>query len=161
MNSETDIRGLISQLARLGAAEIWEGDFSPSQRAVLVYLARANRFSHSPLHVADSCGRARGTTSQSLKSLSQKGYVEEKHPSRDKRVIRYDLRPKGREAAHSTPLLKDVLGSMGKNDLLSLKELLTTALHYAVTRNDNQEFGARRTCIHNELGALARIASCS
>lgn len=153
MKTETHTRELIGRLARLDAAGSWGGDLNPTQRAALIYLAHANSFSRSPSHVAAYLGTTRGTTSQSLKSLSQKGYVEETRSTQDKRVISYDLTPKGHEIATSTSPLEDVLTSLGADDSLVLQDLLTRALRNALERNGNQEFGACRTCIHHKRTA--------
>lgn len=150
MKTEIHIRELISRLARLDASGGWDGDLNPTQRAALIYLDHANRFSRSPSHVAAYLGTTRGTTSQSLKSLSQKGYVEEKRSTQDKRVISYDLTVKGREVANSTSPIEDVLAALEEDDVLTLQTLLTKALRNALKRNGNQEFGACRACIHHK-----------
>ncbi|NVO58515.1 winged helix-turn-helix transcriptional regulator [Rhodobacteraceae bacterium B1Z28] len=150
MKPETRTRELISRLARLDAAGSWEGDLNPTQRAALNYLAHANRFSRSPSHVSSYLGTTRGTTSQSLKSLLLKGYVEEKRSTQDKRVVRYDLTNKGWNISHSTTPLEDVLASLAKDEIAVLQDALTTSLQTALAQNGNQEFGICRTCIHHK-----------
>ena len=95
MTQEHRIRELLARLARLDASESWTDDLNPAQRAVMDYLARANRFSRSTSNEADFLGSTRGTDSQTLKALSAKGYVSEERANSDKRVVRYDLTQKG------------------------------------------------------------------
>jgi DNA-binding MarR family transcriptional regulator len=85
------ISDLIDRLGRLNAAEEWNGPLNPSQFAALSYLARANRFSRAPSHVADYLATTRGTASQTLKALARKELIAESRLEEDKRSIRYDV----------------------------------------------------------------------
>ena len=150
METETYIRELVSRLTRLDAASSWNDDLNPSQTAVLNYLAKANRFSRSPSHVAAYLGTTRGTISQSLKSLNKKGYVNERRSTQDKRVISYDLTAKGREVASSTSQLECSIASLDENEKESLQDALAKIMRLALSQNGNQEFGICRTCIHHK-----------
>ncbi|WP_299782694.1 MarR family winged helix-turn-helix transcriptional regulator [uncultured Roseobacter sp.] len=149
MATDTHIRELINRLARLDAAAGWAGDLNPSQRAVLGYLCRANRFSRSPSHVADYLGTTRGTTTQSLKSLLQKGYVKEHRSEHDRRVISYELTQAGRMAAERPAPLQSAVSALGRDDQNALQSLLRNALQNALAENEGREFGLCKTCIHH------------
>ncbi|MEP3347380.1 MAG: helix-turn-helix domain-containing protein [Litoreibacter sp.] len=71
-----------------------EHELNPTQDATLGYLVQANKFSRIPSQVAAYLGATRRTTSQTLKSLLRKGYVEKVRSTQDKRVISYDLSPR-------------------------------------------------------------------
>ncbi|WP_299842501.1 MarR family winged helix-turn-helix transcriptional regulator [uncultured Roseovarius sp.] len=149
MTTDTHIRDLINRLARLDSAAGWEGDLNPTQRAMLGYLDRANRFSRSPSHVSDYLGITRGTTTQSLKSLRQKGYVNERRSDIDKRVVSYDLTQTGREAAAIPAPLEESLSALNASDQQALRQLLQNMLQDILAKNDGREFGLCKTCRHH------------
>jgi DNA-binding MarR family transcriptional regulator len=159
MKSETHTCELISRLARLDATDSWNGDINPTQHATLSYLAHANRFSRSPSHVTAYLGATRGTTSQTLKSLLQKGYVEKLRSTQDKRVISYDLSPKGRALSETASLLENTIASLSENEMFNLQKALTKVLRTALAKNGNQEFGACRSCIHHRPSAEGAVCS--
>ncbi|MEM9637687.1 MAG: MarR family transcriptional regulator [Pseudomonadota bacterium] len=142
------IRELINRLARLDAAAGWEGDLNPSQRAVLDYLGRANRFSRSPSQVAEYLGTTRGTISQTLKSLGQKGYVSEQRSTTDKRAIRFDLTEKGRSECRADRLLSDALAHTSPDLKQALTDGLSDLLTRLVGQNNGKPFGVCKTCRH-------------
>ncbi len=148
MQRELRIRELINRLARLDTAQAWQGDLNPTQSVVLDYLARANRFSRSPSHVADYLGTTRGTISQSLKSLGQKGYVVERRSQSDKRTIRFDLTDKGSEAALRPNVTARAIARLedGASDglIASLEAVLVSLL----TENGGRPFGICSACRH-------------
>lgn len=95
-HDRTEIRDLLDRVLRTSAAEDWTEDISPSQRAVLSYLSRANRYSRAPSQVADYLSATRGTVSQTLKTLARKGLVSEQRSEKDKRSISYKISEIGR-----------------------------------------------------------------
>lgn len=151
MTSNTEIRELINRLARLDAAGGWAGDLNPTQRAVLGYLSRANRFSRSPSHISDYLGTTRGTTTQSLKSLLQKGYVQEARSQQDKRVIRYALTATGQAVAERSAPLDEALLGLDTSDSETLRHLLASVLKAMLIRNNGREFGLCRTCRYHQV----------
>lgn len=150
MDTNIYIRELIVRLARLEAASGWEGDLNPVQREALGYLARANRFSRSPSHVADYLGTTRGTTSQSLKTLERKGYIIEERSETDRRSISYSLTEQGRTAQNGTGLLEGSLEGMPLQDQKALKDGLQGILQGVVEKNGGKPFGLCKECAHNQ-----------
>ncbi len=67
-----------------------------AQCAALEYLAKANRFSRSPSVIADYLATTRGTTSQTLKALAEKGLITEEAIEGDRRQRRYAVTDAGR-----------------------------------------------------------------
>lgn len=149
MENETHIRDLINRLARLDSAQGWTGDLNPTQLAMLSYLGQANRFSRSPSHVAEYLGTTRGTTTQSLKSLHQKGYVTERRSEVDKRVISYELTETGREILRRPAPLQKALSSFSTKERQTFQQLLQSALLDVLARNKGREFGLCKTCQHH------------
>lgn len=150
MESHLHIRELINRLSRLDAASGWDGDLNPTQRAVLTYLGRANRFSRSPSHVAEYLGTTRGTISQSLKSLLQKGYVSEVRSTQDKRAISFSLTTKGDKVAHAGGGLDCIISGLCEEQKQALKTSLMKVLRGLVQQNNGRAFGVCKTCIHFE-----------
>jgi DNA-binding MarR family transcriptional regulator len=162
MDSDLIIRELINRLARLDGASGWEGDLNPTQRAVLVYLGRANRFSRSPSHVAEYLGTTRGTISQSFKSLLQKGYVSEFRSTQDKRTISFSLTPKGDDIARARGGLEHSLSDLADTKKNALVATLTDLLQRFVQHNDGRAFGVCNTCLHfkaSKSGAFCKLLS--
>lgn len=155
------IRDLIDRLSRLNAAEDWNGPLNPSQFAALSYLARANRFSRAPSHVADYLVTTRGTASQTLKALARKGLIAETRSETDKRSIRYDVTREG------TELLKDpvsglteVIGTLPAETLEALTGSLKTLVLSILEIRGSKPFGICGTCKHHHSrskGAYCRL----
>lgn len=151
MKEEDKIRALINRLARIDASSIWTGDINPSQRAALEYLAQANRFSRAPSHVADYLGTTRGTMSQTLKALLQKGYVEEERLAGDRRSISYFLTKKGQEAVSDSMMISAVLGSLDPGERNMLRNGLESLLRGTLAANGSRFFGLCKTCRYHQV----------
>ena len=148
MNNHLRIRELINRLARLDTAQAWQGDLNPTQSAVLDYLSRANRFSRSPSHVADYLGTTRGTISQSLKSLCQKGYVIERRSEADKRTISFELSAKGSEAADTPNVMATQVAKMDGISSAVLIAGLEALLLPLLKKRGGKPFGICNECNH-------------
>lgn len=162
MEDDLHIRELINRLARLDAASAWDGNLNPTQRAVLVYLGRANRFSRSPSHVAEYLGTTRGTISQTFKSLLHKGYVTELRSAQDKRTISFKLTAKGAEVAAAGGELDQALSALGEDRSHALRAGLTDLLQSLLERNNGRAFGICKMCRHHEQtarGGYCRLLS--
>lgn len=148
MKQTERIRELITRLARLDAAESWGEDLNPAQRAALDYLSRANRFSRSPSHLADYLGSTRGTVSQTLKSLAQKGYVNEARSETDKRAITFDLTDRGAALAAQSRHLTAGIDGLPPEERCALEGALEAVLMAIVSQNARRPFGICRDCRH-------------
>lgn len=122
---------------------------NPAQIAALEYLARANRFSRAPSHVADYLGTTRGTMSQTLKALVRKGYVAERRSETDKRSISYDLTKAGQTLVARQGDLLDAISALPSAQLAQLGESLSAILKHQLTRNEGRAFGQCKHCIHH------------
>ncbi len=141
---------LIDRLERLARSGESAGDLNPAQWEALRYLARANRFSRTPAALADYLASTRGTVSQTLIALEQKGYVARAASARDRRSVLVSLTRQGREALASDPIATiaaDVERAAG-GKLDDLVAALRAALSRAIARNDGRMFGVCRTCRH-------------
>ncbi|MCA9453857.1 MAG: MarR family transcriptional regulator, partial [Nitrospira sp.] len=67
----------------------------PVQMEALTYLTQCNRYSNTPQAVAEYLGLTKGTVSQSLKVLEQKGFLRKEADHEDKRIVRLAPTTKG------------------------------------------------------------------
>jgi DNA-binding MarR family transcriptional regulator len=150
--SPSDLRALLDRITRLSAADAWSEQLNPAQMATLEYLARANRFSRAPSHVADYLGTTRGTVSQTLKALERKGYVTETRSSTDKRRTSYSLTQSGAEAVAEDQDIQQVLAALPPSTRAGLEAGLRSVLAGLLARRQGRSFGLCRTCKHHATG---------
>lgn len=137
------------RLARLTEAEGWSHGLNPTQAAALAYLARANRFSRGPSHLADWLGTTRGTVSQTLKALAERGLVIETASPRDRRSISYALLDAGRDALARPDTLASALADLPAGRAAALTDTLASLLGAVIARQKRRAFGLCRTCRHH------------
>lgn len=162
MERHLQILELITRLARLEAASAWDGALNPTQRALLIYLGRANRFSRGPSQVAQYLGTTRGTISQSFKSLLHKGYVSERRSTYDKRAISFDLTAKGKAIAQSSSTVEQSISKLDGQQKQALQASLSGILKGCLKQNDGRPFGVCGTCVHFEpanTGGFCKLLS--
>ena len=154
------IRDLIDRLSRLNAAEDWNGPLNPSQFAALAYLARANRFSRAPSHVADYLVTTRGTTSQTLKALARKGLITETRSENDKRSIRYNVTEAGEDILQVPSGLANVIDGLPEETVATLTGSLKTLVLEILKSREGKTFGICKTCRYHQAednGAYCRL----
>ena len=149
MTRPSQIRSLIIRLARLDAAETWGATLNPAQVAALDYLARANRFSRAPSHLADYLGTTRGTMSQTLKALARKGYLRECSSETDRRSISYELTESGRAVAARRGALVEAIEALPGEEQARLGDALSNLLRHQLRENGTRPFGVCRSCVHH------------
>ncbi|MEK0165696.1 MarR family transcriptional regulator [Phaeobacter sp. A36a-5a] len=152
MTSHHRIRALINRLARLDAAGGWSDSLNPAQTAALDYLARANRYSRAPSHVADYLGTTRGTMSQTLKTLARKGFVREEPKTGDQRSISYGVTAEGQALAEAPSVIGGALTAMQDAETAALEEALSATLRAALEARGGRPFGLCRTCAYHDAG---------
>lgn len=142
-------RALIERVARLAAHDDWDQGLNPAQVAALGYVARANRFSRSPSHLADYLGATRGTVSQTMKALVRKGLVVERRSDHDKRSISFDLTDSGRAIAMRKRTMDDPLAGLPDDELAALNRALSKTVLAVIRARGARPFGICRTCRHH------------
>lgn len=146
----TEAAHLIERLDRLARRGEAGAELNPAQWEALRYVARANRFSRNPAALADYLGSTRGTVSQTLIALEQKGLIERQPSERDRRSIDLALTQAGTTALRSDPignLADDIAAALGK-EAEALADALRASLAQAIARNDGKPFGQCHTCRH-------------
>lgn len=137
----------IDRLARSGEAA---GGLNPAQWEALRFVARANRFSRTPAALAEYLGSTRGTVSQTLIALEQKGHVTREQSARDRRSVTLGLTPIGERALNNDPILA-LAAEFAAGDPRKLNELVDTlrsVLQTIIARNGGRAFGACQKCRH-------------
>lgn len=151
---------LIDRLERL-ARSGEQTALNPAQWEALRYLARANRFSRTPAALADYLASTRGTISQTLIALEQKGLVSRAQSDKDKRSVELSLTARGGAMLKNDPLLalaRDIDGAAGRR-VGDLAANLRATLKNAIDRNDGRTFGACLTCRHFRADVRPRSGS--
>ena len=152
MSRDTAIEAahLIDRLDRLTRSGEALGELNPAQWEALRFIARANRFSRTPAALAEYLGSTRGTVSQTLIALEQKGHLTREPSQRDRRSVVLELTPTGTQALKRDPILAlaaDLEGTTA-DQLEAVIEVLRDALHAMITRNGGRAFGACYACRH-------------
>ncbi|MDP3197563.1 MarR family winged helix-turn-helix transcriptional regulator [Tabrizicola sp.] len=146
MMPQTEVMLLLDRIARLHAARRRAVTLTDAQCATLEYLARANRFSRSPSVIADYLATTRGTASQTLKSLAEKGLITEEATEGDRRQRRYALTEGGRT------LVEGWLASTAKAETAEAVQAARTLLRSLIASAGGKSFGMCRDCRHHSIG---------
>lgn len=149
MTPQTEITLLLDRIARLHAARRRAVALTDAQCATLEYLARANRFSRSPSVIADYLATTRGTASQTLKALADKGLITDEPIEGDRRQRRYALTESGRA------LVESWLATASEADGLAALEAARTLLRSLVSATGGKTFGLCRECRHHTVGTAS------
>ena len=94
-------------LVQLGYAVVGAGyphGLTPTQWAALRFLSRANRFSRTVSAFAEFHATTRGTASQTVQRLVDRGFLRKMRSAVDGRSIRLDLTQKARDTLADDPL---------------------------------------------------------
>lgn len=97
---------LIDRLSRLTRELQYVNGLNPAQWEALRFIARANRYSRTPGALAEFLGATKGTTSQTLISLENRGFVRRMRNAADRRVVNLELTEKAEELLTDDPILK-------------------------------------------------------
>jgi DNA-binding MarR family transcriptional regulator len=103
VGSERRVAELALQLGRAAYGESSAQDLTPAQWMALRFFARANRFSRTVSAFAQFHATTRGTASQTVKSLVQRGYLTRTRSDRDGRSATFDLTGKSRRKLGGDP----------------------------------------------------------
>ena len=124
----------------------------PVQLEALDYLARANRYSDTPMGVSEYLGQTKGTVSQTLKVLENHGLLIKVPDAADRRVTHLRLTDSGRDIlarARPAPVLQTAAKTMSPQALAALNEHLAELLKSMQQANQNRRFSQCVGCKHN------------
>lgn len=104
---------LLVHLARLVHSAAADVSLTPAQWTALRYFASANRLSRTPSAFSEFNATTRGTASQTVKSLVQRGYLTRTRSERDGRSATVDLTAKARRILEDDPFEAVVRAAAG------------------------------------------------
>jgi DNA-binding MarR family transcriptional regulator len=161
-----DLLGRLALLLRTeGRRRAGQAGLNAVQGEALAYLARANRYSDRPSAVAEFLGVSRGTASQTLKRLEERGLLRALADPSDGRCVHLHVTPKGRRVASGlgeTELLEAALGASARRGAghEGLRDDLEHLLRSLQRAHGSKTFGICRTCRHFRSRALGERHQC-
>jgi DNA-binding MarR family transcriptional regulator len=103
VNGERQVAELALQLGRAAYGDTTADGLTPAQWMALRYFARANRFSRTVSAFAEFHATTRGTASQTVKSLAERGYLTRVRSERDGRSATFSLTERARRRLADDP----------------------------------------------------------
>lgn len=165
MNSRDPLR-ILDRISHLHHAYLREFSYRVGlnlrQLECLVYLHACNRYSNTPLALTEYLGLTKGTVSQTILSLEDKGLLKKKSDSNDGRIVHLKLTRKAEKllerCAHDSPLKK----AFSNNSKLSssLTESLSAILIEVQRTNNSKTFGACYSCNYFRRNGLGTTHQC-
>lgn len=148
VSSERHLRDLLEHLSLILRADGRRtAGLLPTHRALLRYLARANRYSDTPRAAAMYLGQTKGTVSQSLGLLERKGFVKKVPDPADRRVVRLHLTAKGRRAVGRDPDgAEAALTRLSAAEGAGAADALQLVLRSLQATTGGRPFGTCQTC---------------
>lgn len=143
---------LLLRFARIIAAEGYGRGLQPVQWQALTYLGAANRFSRTAKALTAWLGQTKGSVSQTIIALEQKGLVSRRQDREDQRVVRLELTDAGRAALDQpTPsIVARMLSRLSGEERGAFMALVAKMLIGTIGEQGGRPFGQCRTCRHFE-----------
>ena len=116
-------------------------------------MTLCNRYSDTPQAVAEYLGLTKGTVSQTIKVLEQKGLLRKRGDARDKRLVHLKPTTKGRRLVERTVPAESLmpgLEKLSKSESQVAVEALRVLLHSVQKANDLKTFAPCHTCRFNQ-----------
>jgi DNA-binding MarR family transcriptional regulator len=144
------IAALMERIGRLLHADAHAAGLLPVQWEALRYLDRANRFSRTPAALTAYLGLTKGTVSQTLRVLEQKGLVHKGADPGDRRRKRLSLSADARRVLMNDPLAVTAAAArpLSARQQESLADALQSVLRARLAARQRRPFGLCRDCRH-------------
>src|ERR1035437_370654 len=137
---------LLVQVGRLVQAEGYDGELSPAQWMALRFFAR-------------------GTATQTIKSLAAGGYLVRQPSKADKRSVSLRLTSKGKKTLARDPfeVLVRAVDSLDAKERTAMRRALRQVVSTLATNGAHREIGVCQDCTHlgREMGGTLPSASLS
>jgi DNA-binding MarR family transcriptional regulator len=158
MATETrEVHDLIERLGNLVRADVRATCHAygvrPVQLEALSFLLQCNRYSDTPQAVAEFLGLTKGTVSQTLKVLEEKGLLRKQGDAGDKRLVHLKPTTKGRRLVErAVPAESLTLGieKLSMSESQATVEALRILLRSVQKANDLKTFAPCHTCRFNQ-----------
>lgn len=142
------IAELLDRVSRLARELQFVDGLNPAQWEALRFVSRANRYSRSPGAFAEFIGTTKGTASQTLIALEQKGLLERARSAADRRQVELRLTPAGEAMLARDPITNiEQVAELLKPDIgMAMVLGLTRLLHDLQARHGLKTFGVCADC---------------
>ncbi len=151
------VHDIIERLGNLVRADIRAACHAqgvrPVQFEALNYLSQCNRYSDTPQAVAEYLGLTKGTVSQTLKILEEKGLLLKRDDKNDKRVVHLKPTAAGRRLIAQVVPSKSVATGMERlpvNEQHQMTQVLQQVLRTIQQANGLKTFAPCHTCRFNQ-----------
>lgn len=144
------LNNLLRTDSRRGGAEY---GLQPIQLEALRYLSICNRYSDTPMATTEYLGQTKGTVSQTLKVLENKGLLTKHADGNDKRISHLKVTRTGHKLLHKTipsPLFAQACEQMTAEAQTQVIETLEKLLLTLQHSNNMKSFGVCHTCCYNQ-----------
>ncbi len=148
--SACTVAELVSQLGRMTYGESFANGLTPAQWTALRYFSRANRFSRTVSAFAEFHATTRGTASQTIKSLAQRGYLTRKRSKTDGRSVHFILSNKSKKILSDDPFeaLVGATGKLSKSEYRTVARSLERILSNLAQQGGKCLFGMCTNCMY-------------
>lgn len=154
---DNTVHDIIERLGNLVRADVRAACHAqgvrPVQFEALSYLSQCNRYSDTPQAVAEYLGLTKGTVSQTLKVLQEKGLLRKRDDKRDRRVVHLKPTARGRGLVALVVPSESVangIGSLPANEQHATVETLQHLLRSIQQANGLKTFAPCHTCRFNQ-----------
>ncbi|MBM3559253.1 MAG: winged helix-turn-helix transcriptional regulator [Alphaproteobacteria bacterium] len=146
----TTLADLLQRIARTARGLQFTHGLNPAQWEGLRFVAGANRFSRTPSALAAFLGTTKGTASQTLIALENKGYLARRRDPDDRRITYLEPTWAGEALLASDPLrlLDEVAASLPADEATALRCGLERLTRRLAARNGGCEMGVCKACGH-------------
>ena len=128
-----------------------ESGLQPVHYQLLGYLNRCNRFSNTPVAVTRYLGLTKGTVSQSLQLLENRGLIKKVADKKDRRVVHLLLTGDGLKtllSGEQSNIWKQACQGFSEEELSKNASDLESLLRGLQRANQSRTFGVCKTCRH-------------
>ena len=155
--STRELAELMEQIGRIAYSARSQGGLTPAQWTALRFFSRANRFSRTVSAFAEFHSTTRGTASQTVKGLVQRGYLTRCRSDRDARSSSLETTQKTLAALEDDPLedLAQAAGVVSERARATLAVHLTLVLGKLAARRGRRYFGSCTSCAHLQGAGFA------
>ncbi len=150
LNSQRVVAELLEQVGRFASEDAFLRGLNPAQWTALRYFARANRVSRTVSAFALFHGTTRGTASETVKALVQKGCLRRRPLREDHRSFRLELTAKARKVLAQDPLknLMAAAGALSSAHCSAVAEGLEIMIERLLAERGRPVFGVCGSCRH-------------
>ena len=139
---------LLDRLGRLTRELQFANGLNPAQWEALRFIAQANKYSRTPSALAEYLGATKGTVSQTLIALENKGLITRCKKTDDRRQVELCLTEAGQTMLGNDPMQTLERASTEIADELGAEMVkgLTRLLHDLQSRHQVADFGVCQDC---------------